>query len=945
MKKCLFGLLLSGVVILNSSIAQQFGGLPPSTRWQQINTDTARIIFPAGYDSIARQVSAMLHSQAAANNLSLGSRIKKINIVLQSRTTIPNGYVSPGPYRSEFYMTPPASGLEQGSIPWMQQLTFHEYRHVQQYNNFYNGISRLMGTLFGQEGYAVAVNAAIPNWFFEGDAVYTETILTQQGRGSLPAFLNPAYALFSEKKKYSWMKLRNGSLKDYVPNHYETGYILTKFGYEKYGPDFWKKVTADASSFKGLFYPFQKAVNKYSGQDYKSFYQEALFNFGALRKDLLEQNNQAITKMEKTGTTSAIFTPNKKYVTNRVYPFAYNNELLYVKNSYRQRSTFVKKDSTGKETPIRVKDISLDDHFSYKNGKVVYSAYEDDARWGWIDYSNIRVLDLATQKQIKLTSKSRYFTPDISEDGSVVVAVNNTTGGKSELHVINVTDKQIVQKITATDGTIYTEPKFINNDSVITALRLPDGKMGLAVISLKNNETYQLLPPSHNTIGNPVAVNDTIYFTASFNGNNNIFATTITGKEVYQLTNENTGAYFGSAGNGKLYWSSFSAEGYQLHQQLLASMPWLPLKTADLTSLSTNIARKPGVNKISDISHNKTIDYAVTPYKKTTGLINLHSWRPNYSAPEYSFTIYGQNILNTFQPELYYVFNENDKSHTVGAAVAYGQWFPQLNIGGQYSMNRNYTIRNRTKQWNEGTAYAGLSLPLNWSRGTINNQLSIGSNFHLRQDANFRNYKDSFATIGFTYLNHYFNFSQTIQRARQHIYPRMGYAVSVNQRHATTGYTSWQTLLAGTLYLPGILRTHNFIVNGGFQETDTISTLFGNRMAYARGYNAQYYARTLRSSFNYHMPLFYPDWGFGNILYCYRLRSNLFFDNTLGFSRDKTATINQRSTGIELYADTNWWNQYPLSFGIRVSKLLDKELGTNNRGVVFEFILPMIIPD
>ncbi|MEI9911446.1 MAG: hypothetical protein WDO71_18410 [Bacteroidota bacterium] len=105
----------------------------------------------------------------------------------------------------------------------------------------------------------------MPDWFYEGDAVYNETILSKQGRGRLPLFLNAFPSLWQADKKYSWMKLRNGSLKDYVPNHYYLGYLLVNYGREKYGLDFWSKVTKDAAAFKGLFYPFQNAVKKYAG--------------------------------------------------------------------------------------------------------------------------------------------------------------------------------------------------------------------------------------------------------------------------------------------------------------------------------------------------------------------------------------------------------------------------------------------------------------------------------------------------------------------------------------------------------------------------------------------------------------------------------------------------------------------------------------------------------
>src|SRR3982074_627127 len=40
--------------------AQQFGGNPPSIKWMQISTDTARIIFPAPMDKQAQQVAAIV---------------------------------------------------------------------------------------------------------------------------------------------------------------------------------------------------------------------------------------------------------------------------------------------------------------------------------------------------------------------------------------------------------------------------------------------------------------------------------------------------------------------------------------------------------------------------------------------------------------------------------------------------------------------------------------------------------------------------------------------------------------------------------------------------------------------------------------------------------------------------------------------------------------------
>jgi hypothetical protein len=38
-------------------------------------------------------------------------------------------------------------------------------------------------------------------------------------------------------------------------------------------------------------------------------------------------------------------------------------------------------------------------------------------RWGWRDYSVIRIINLNTRKDTCLIGKTKYFSPDISPDG------------------------------------------------------------------------------------------------------------------------------------------------------------------------------------------------------------------------------------------------------------------------------------------------------------------------------------------------------------------------------------------------------------------------------------------------------------------------------------------------------------------------------------------------
>ncbi len=73
--------------------------------------------------------------------------------------------------------------------------------------------------------------------------------------------------------------------------------------------------------------------------------------------------------------------------------------------------------STGKDDRLRTKDISLENYFRIEMVRIVYAAYEADARWAWRDYSVLKVLDVKTGNSGRITHRSSYFAPDISADG------------------------------------------------------------------------------------------------------------------------------------------------------------------------------------------------------------------------------------------------------------------------------------------------------------------------------------------------------------------------------------------------------------------------------------------------------------------------------------------------------------------------------------------------
>ena len=537
------------IVIASPGFTQIFGGNPSSTKWRQINTTASKIIFPAGIDSVAERVTNVVDYIKGPTQETIGFKSRKINIVLQNQTTISNAYVGLGPYRSEFYLNPSPNSFELGSLPWPDQLVIHEYRHVEQFNNSNIGLSHMMRSLFGEEGQALANNAAIPNWFFEGDAVYNETNVSKQGRGSLPFFYNGYRSLWNDGRNYSWMKLRNGSFKDFVPNHYELGYLLVAYGREKYGDKFWEQVTHDAASFKGLFYPFQKAIKKYSGTDYVHF------------------RNNAIDFFKKQfNTRQSATVPHKEYM-NEEYPAFNGNTLIYVKSGYKKIPEFIAIKGSS-ERRIMVRDFSLDNYFSLKNGKIVYASYRPDVRWGNVDYSDLRIIDVRSEKRTDITNHTKYFSPDINENGSKIVAVDQTSQSKSYLHILEAPSGKLIHAVPNPDQLFYTYPKFINDSLIISAVRDTLGKMALAKIDASSGNAEFLTHFTYRVIGFPCIYRDTVYFTSSFQKNDELFAYTLASKKLWRISYNDSigiGKYGPAVNDSMIAWTTFTSTGYKLN--------------------------------------------------------------------------------------------------------------------------------------------------------------------------------------------------------------------------------------------------------------------------------------------------------------------------------------------------------------------------------------------
>jgi hypothetical protein len=225
---------------------------PYGTNWLQIDTEHFILVFPDNIKEIAKKTALKMENIHQYISLSKKEKNEKFTIFLNNFSNISNGYIQLAPKKGEFFLTPPQS-MFMGNTEWIDGLVIHEGRHTAQFSFLNRGFTKFFGLIFGEFGRSFLSFLSVPQWFWEGDAVYSETILTNGGRGRVASFNVGLRTLLLNNKRYNYSKAYLSSYKDYVPNIYKLGFFLTTHIRNNYPKDSWRKVL-DYSS-KHSFYP------------------------------------------------------------------------------------------------------------------------------------------------------------------------------------------------------------------------------------------------------------------------------------------------------------------------------------------------------------------------------------------------------------------------------------------------------------------------------------------------------------------------------------------------------------------------------------------------------------------------------------------------------------------------------------------------------------------
>ena len=121
-----------------------WGADPAHFKWRKAETDQATVIYPEHASEIG--LTTLYLTERIKPSIQYGYKLPPLDLpfVVHPENLQSNGLVMWIPKRVEFLSSPAIDGY---SMPWLKQLTAHEFRHAVQYNNINVGFIKFLSYL------------------------------------------------------------------------------------------------------------------------------------------------------------------------------------------------------------------------------------------------------------------------------------------------------------------------------------------------------------------------------------------------------------------------------------------------------------------------------------------------------------------------------------------------------------------------------------------------------------------------------------------------------------------------------------------------------------------------------------------------------------------------------------------------------------------------------
>lgn len=898
---------------------------PPGQQWRRIDTPHFSVIFPAALEGEAQRAASLLEHAYDPLTRTLASRPERIPVVLNTSSMVSNAFVAWGPRRSQWYALPNTTVDMMGPVEWYSLLAVHEGRHIVQERAVRTGLIGLLSRLFGEHTTAFLGGALyFPAWFWEGDAVGTETALTGAGRGRQPSFTQRIRALTREGEPYPYHPAWLGSYRTYYPDWYELGYVLTTHVRRTYGDSTWRRVIARASRNPIAPVALSRALHAETGRTLVELHRDAV----AALDSLWRAERAAL--VETPATVRPLSRADYHEFTLPQYAADGSLIALYSDLATPPRLVRVRGDSV----QVLHDKVGLfgELQFHVSGMTAVWSEYAVSPRWGEENYLVIKALDLRTGAVRRVTERSRYYAPTLAPDGQRIAALHFSPTREATLVVLDAATGAERHRLPNAAGHFLVTPAWSPDGRQLYAVAV-DRARGNALVryTLDGGAVDTLLAFTHEAISRPVVTATHVVYGSPRSGIDNLYALDLGTGTVAQLSSRPLGAMWPSvAPDGRtVAFSEYGARGYDI-----AEMPFDPSRLRPVPRDAPPRAgfADPLVAQEGGGSILGAVPATAWPSRPFTGwsrLFDFHSLAlsPTTDGVNAGLVLYSRNVLNTVGVVAGPTFNVNERTTSFDAGVSYAGLPVIVDVaartGARASTYTDTAGATQPYTWRERAFTTSLRLPLTRLDGQVRQSLVMSATLgrtHISEQPvafRFENNNGDFTTATYAATA-----TQVRSAAYRDLFP-VGGVLTAAYRHTPFGsdYTAHQASVVGAAYLRGAWRHHALVLDAGHEEQRPGSYRFSSLLRFPRGYDARFHESFTRAGATYHLPLLYPDLALGNWLFVRRVQGNVFADVGRGATRTGGARADYRSSGVELTADVSPLGlRTTLRAGVRVSR-------------------------
>lgn len=951
----------------------------PNLKWKQVKSPNFNVIFPEGFEAQAQRMANTLEHIRIPESKTLGGAPRKVSIVLQNQSAISNGFVSITPRRSEFFAMPSQNYNFQGNLDWLDLLATHEYRHIVQFNQANRGFNKALYYLFGANTLAAMSYVAVPQWFWEGDAVVTETEFTKSGRGRIPHFDLLFRTNLQEGRTFNYNKQFLRSYKHNIPDHYVLGYHMVNYLRKRTGSEeSWDNITRRAWSVPFMPFTFSSAIKKESGLYVKDLYTE-------LAKDM--QKEWQLRQQGKQFTSSEpIHKRRNTAYTDYKFPQVVGvDSVVAIKSGIGDVEELTLLTSGNEKKLLTLGPYNQTGMLSAANGKIVWNEYRFDPRWRVKTYSVIVAYDLKTKLRKQITRQSRYASAALSPDGKQIATVETGTDYQTNLVILDYETGSVVKTFENVENDFIAMPRWNKNGEAVVALATNKRGKRLIEYNVASGARRNLTLPTDDNLGHPVPSGNYVYYNAPVNGIDNIFVWDGSTGNHYQVTESRYGAYNPeiSADGKYLYYNEQGRDGFDVVRTTVSTTNW---KQHGVLEEGEIFFDEPQNDLLANVPQ---AQYEVKKYSRATHLFNPYSWGAyvDNTLTQVDVGISSRDVLSTMSLNAGYLFDVNERTGSWRAGLSYQGAYPILDVNvskstrsvnlGEVAVKEllvsklnDTTEVNSTRSvkiaWEEKNLEVGLRVPLLATSGRFLSLVSFSNYIGYTRVSDFNNGNGSSRFIPTEIVYDTIN-ENGVDRARSRVfsvYPLFSYVGNGNliynhfnisayrlQKQSRRDINSkWgQTLflsLYGTpyggdfsgsqfsfysqLFFPGLFKHHSLWGYWGYQKTmmeelrangqGFDNYQFRNRVPLPRGLGVRRFEDFYSMSLNYTMPVWYPDVNIGPLLNIQRVRLNAFMDYGFGSTTINNDTEAYLSTGAEVKFDINILRMLPqLDIGFRYS--------------------------